>query len=138
VSRRLLPVALAALALCLAAASSSPAATTKAHGPFGGKTAQGFKIRTRIAGRSLYLVRVKVKLRCHDGGLLYDDLSDFEASALDASGNFSDVQFGLSDEVSWKGRLKKNRLQGTLRVTDKVEGGVKCDSGTVHFSAAGS
>jgi uncharacterized Zn finger protein len=34
------------------------------------KTARGFKIRARVAGNRLYLVRLKVKLRGHDDGLL--------------------------------------------------------------------
>lgn len=135
--RRPLLVALVAIALCLAT-SPSLAGAVSTSGPFGGKTAQGFKIRARVAGSHIYLVRVKVRLRCHDGGLLFDDLSDFEASPLEASGNFTDVQFGPSDEVRWTGRLKKDRVQGTLRVTDKVEAGVKCDSGSVHFSATSS
>jgi hypothetical protein len=136
VNRRcFLAVALAAIVLCLAA-SASLAATTN-NGAYGGKTAQGFRLRARVEGGRITLIRVKVKLRCHDGGLLYDDLSDFEPSPMRSDGSFTDVQFGPSDEVSWTGHVRKDRLKGSLRVTDKVEGGVKCDSGTVTFSAAG-
>jgi hypothetical protein len=134
-ARRLLTsVVLAVLVLCVAASPSLGAAA--ANGTYAGKTAQGFKLRARIAGKQIFLVRVKVKLRCHDGGLLYDDLSDFEATPLDSTGAFTDVQFGPSDEVKWKGQLKDNRVHGIVRVTDKVTGGVQCDSGSVGFTVS--
>jgi hypothetical protein len=130
--RHLLPVALLAFAILLAASSPLVAAAT--NGTYGGKTAQGFKITARVAGSRVYLIRVKVKLRCHDGGLLYDDLSDFEATPLSSSSTFTDAQFGPSDEVRWQGRLKAGKVRGSLRVNDKVSGGVRCDSGTVDFA----
>lgn len=103
---------------------------------YGGKTDQGMKLRARVEGRRLYLVRVKVRLRCRDGGLLYDDLSDFEATPVDRRRRFADVQFGPSDEVRWRGRLSGRTISGTLRVRDKVASGARCDSGAVGFSAS--
>jgi hypothetical protein len=130
--RLLLSAGLAVIALCLAASPSLGAAS--ANGTYAGKTAQGFKLQARVAGKQIFLVRVKVKLRCHDGGLLYDDLSDFEATPLASTGAFTDVQFGSSDEVKWKGQLKGDRVHGTVQVSDKVAGGVRCDSGAVGFT----
>jgi hypothetical protein len=125
---------LVAVAL-LAMRSMAPAAAT--GGSYRGKTAQGFRLRARLDSRrhQIFLVRVKVKLRCRDGGLLYDDLSNFEASSLEAGGRFADMQLGPTDEVQWNGRVSGGRLQGNLRVKDKVSGGVQCDSGTVRFGA---
>jgi hypothetical protein len=131
--RRLRVIALLVVAVLFLAAAVSPAAAT--GGAYRGKTAQGFHLRVRLDGRRdrIFLVRVKVKLRCRDGGLLYDDLSDFEASRLKADGRFADMQIGPSDEVRWWGRVHGNRVRGSLRVKDKVAGGVRCDSGTVRF-----
>lgn len=131
--RRRLPALLVALAILLMALASPAAAT---GGRYAGKTAQGLPIRVRVdgGGHRIFLVRVKVKLRCRDGGLLYDDLSDFEASSVRSGGRFADLQLGPSDEVRWKGKLKGDRVRGSLRVKDKVAGGVQCDSGTVRFT----
>ena len=118
------------LGLFLALPATAPAAGNR----FSGHTAQGFSLRARLAGKQIFLVRVKVKLRCRDGGLLYDDLSDFEASRLRRGGRFADVQFGPSDEVHWQGRVNGARLHGNLRVKDRLGNGVRCDSGTVRFT----
>jgi hypothetical protein len=130
--RRFSASVLAAVALCLVALPALGAAAT--NGTYAGKTGQGFNIHARVAGSHIYLIRVKARLRCHDGGLLYDDLSDFEATPLDRTGNFTDVQFGPSDEVQWRGHLKGSQIRGSVRVKDKVTGGIACDSGTVRFS----
>jgi hypothetical protein len=123
-----------ALVACLAVWAPGAAAAARG-GRYVGKTAQGYKLRARLggAGERLFLVRFKVKLRCRDGGLLFDDLSDFEATEVESGGRFADLQLGPSDEVSWRGRVKGKRISGSLRVKDKVAGGVQCDSGTVRF-----
>lgn len=126
----------ALVVLVIVSAVWTPPASA-AGGRYSGKTAQGFNIRARTTGAEnrIFLIRVKVKLRCHDGSLLYDDLSDFEASSVRPNGLFADVQFGPTDEVHWRGRIKSDRIRGSLRVKDKVAGGVQCDSGTVGFAA---
>jgi len=101
---------------------------------FKGKTAQNYNIRVTVIGKRVYLIRFKIRLRCLDGGILFDDLSDFEATRLRAKGRFADLQFGSTDEVRWRGRLRGRTVRGMLRVKDKVRGSVPCDSGQVGFA----
>lgn len=102
---------------------------------FRGRTKQDKRIQLAVSRSRITLVRVKVQLRCHDGGLLYDDLSDFEATELRRGSRFSDVQVGPSDEVHLQGRVRGRGVRGKLRVQDTLRGGIRCDSGFVPFSA---
>lgn len=123
---------IAGIALLVASATALARHRAVVH-RYDGKTEQGFRLRVSAKGQRIYLVRFKAKLRCHDGSLLYDDLSDFEATRLRRGGRFADLQFGPSDEVQWQGRLRGGRVRGSLRVRDKLKNGVSCDSGTVRF-----
>lgn len=119
--------------LALAPALSPPGADGRPHR---GKTAQKLNIAISLRGQhQLRLLRVKVRLRCRDGGLLYDDLSDFEPTRLRPGGRFADLQVGPTDRVSWRGRLRGGRIVGRIRVTDRLRNGVPCDSGAVSFTA---
>ena len=102
-----------------------------------GKTSQKQKIQLSSGPGQIIPIRFKVKLICRDGSLLHADLSDFQASPLERSGRFSDVQRGPTDAVSWRGRLRDHKVSGSMRVKDRLPSGVRCDSGRVRFSAGG-
>lgn len=132
-SGRLAAAAIAVLG-CGAVLVASAGAAGEA-GTYRGKTAQKMRIQASVAGQSVTLVRVKVRLRCLDGGVLYDDLSDFQPSPLRSRGRFSDVQYGPGDVVHWRGRVRSRSLRGKIRVRDRLDNGVTCDSGFVGFAA---
>jgi hypothetical protein len=131
-SRGAMRTALLALLAC-ALLAWAPAGAGAAV--FKGRTAQKFKISIAPAGRHrIKLLRFKIRLRCRDGSLLYDDLSDFEPARVRGDGRFGDFQKGPSDEVIFRGRVGKGKITGRLRVRDKLKNGVPCDSGTVGFA----
>jgi len=136
VSRRLGQrlIALLGVAVCVALLGAAvTSAASGGEGRFSGKTAQGYPLRLAADQHHAQLIRVKVKLRCRDGGLLYDDLSDFEAADL-RNGRFDDLQRGSGDEVHWRGSFNGDTARGSIRVKDKLKNGVRCDSGTVGFT----
>jgi hypothetical protein len=123
-------------ALLGAALFSLPGASARsARHVYRGKTSQKLAIQLSIAPAKIELIRFKATLLCRDGSLLHADLSDFEASPLKRGGRFSDTQSGPTDTVSWHGRMRAGKVTGSVRVTDRLEGGVRCDSGAVGFSA---
>lgn len=131
--RRAPRIALAALLLAaLLLVSQADAAH---HSVYRGKTSQKNKLQLSVSPGQITLIRFKARMLCRDGSLLHGDLSDFEATPLKRGGRFSDVQHGPTDTVSWQGRVKGATVSGTLRVTDRLQGGVGCDSGAVRFSA---
>ena len=130
-SRRLAAVAVAAL-ICVGPLAPDTGAV--GGQTFKGKTAQKFRIQLSVEPGSVTLVRVKVRLRCLDGGVLYDDLSDFQFSPLRSRGRFADLQYGTTDVVRWRGRVRKGSVRGKLRVRDRGESGATCDSGFVGFA----
>ena len=134
---RLLPNLLAAA--LLAAAIGAPAAdAAHRHGGravYRGKTSRGARIQASTAPGRITLIRFKVRMLCRDGSLLYGDASDFEATRLKRDGRFADTQYGKTDAVSWKGRVRGRKITGTLRVKDRLTNGVRCDSGPVRFAA---
>jgi hypothetical protein len=132
-SRRL-PSLLLACLLTSALLFSTQAIAQKSSA-YRGKTSQGKQIQIASSQSQIAPIRFKVKMLCRDGSLLFGDASDFEATVLSASGRFSDTQYGMTDTVAWSGRLKGRTISGTLRVKDRLQSGVRCDSGPVSFSA---
>lgn len=127
-------MALVALLACALLALAPGVASAAA---FKGRTAQKFKITIAPAGQNrIKLLRFKIRLRCRDGSQLYDDLSDFEPVVVRSDGRFGDFQVGPSDEVIWRGRVRGAKVTGRLRVRDKLDDGVPCDSGTVEFATS--
>lgn len=117
-------------------ANSRPGAVlSSASRAYRGSTAQKNTIRLSVTSKAVTLRRVTIRLRCLDGGVLYDDLEDFEPSPLRRRGRFSDVQFGAGDVVRWRGRVRRGSVRGKIRVKDRLESGVSCDSGFVGFAA---
>lgn len=114
-------------------------AATPAHAAgdrlYSGKTAQKFRVTIVRGEGSITLLRFKIRLRCRDGSVLFDDLSDFEPATLKPGGRFGDLQLGTTDEVVWRGRLAGATVSGSLRVRDRLKSGVPCDSGSVGFAA---
>jgi len=123
---------LAACALLAVVAISAAQAPT---GAYRGTTEQNRKVQLRVTAHTVTLIRLKIRLRCLDGSILYDDLSDFAPTRLQTRGRFADVQVGPTDEVLWRGRVRARSVRGKLRVKDKVAGNVSCDSGFVGFAA---
>ena len=135
--RRLVALFLAALLACASVAPISEAAHRHGsrHIAYRGKTAQGNRIQISVSPGRITLIRFKAKLLCRDGSYLFGDASDFEATRLKRGGRFSDVQYGKTDVVSWRGRVSSKKVTGTLRVKDKLASGVRCDSRPVRFAA---
>jgi hypothetical protein len=127
-------VLFATVLVCVALAGGT-AAASGARSRFVGKTAQGYPLHLLRDAHRVLLVRVKVKLRCRNGGLLYDDLSDFEPAGLRPNGHFDDIQLGPTDEVHWRGEVRGDELRATIRVKDSLRTGVSCDSGVVKVTA---
>lgn len=130
---RLSLIALVALLACASLASLSEAAHR--HSVYRGKTAQKYRVYAVSSPGRITLLRFKAKMLCRDGSYLFGVASDFEATPMNRGGRFTDTQYGKTDAVSWKGRLAKGRLTGTLRVKDRLRSGVRCDSGPVRFVA---
>lgn len=113
----------------------APGALGAKSSAYRGKTSQGKQIQIAASPSQIAPIRFKVKMLCRDGSLLFGDASDFESTPLSASGRFSDTQYGTTDTVSWSGKLKAQKISGTLRVKDRLQSGVRCDSGAVSFTA---
>lgn len=130
-AQRLMMVAICALssaALTLDAAAAKPAS-----GLLKGRTAQDRAIRLAARSGSVQLKRFTIELRCHPG-ILIDVESDFQPTPLTAGGHLRDHQSGTTDDVWLRGRLQGRRLDGMIRVRDRL-GKVRCDSGWVRFHA---
>lgn len=98
-----------------------------------GKTKQNRQIRLTASAKRMVLKSFAIELKCRDGSVLIDQESGFEPSAI-RGGKFSDTQYGSTDTVTYKGKVRGRTVTGTLKVRDKV-GKVKCVSPTVKFTA---
>lgn len=98
-----------------------------------GKTKQHRTIRLKANAKHVRMQSFAIELKCRDGSILVDQESGFEPSAL-KGGKFNDTQYGSTDTVTYKGKVKGKKITGTLKVRDKV-GKVKCSSPTVKFTA---
>lgn len=98
-----------------------------------GQTSQGHQIQLAARNRSVVIKHLTARLRCRGGAVLIDDESGFLPTPV-RHGRFSDKQFGSTDEVMIRGRLRGKRLDGKVRVRDRL-GRARCDSGWVRFAA---
>jgi methyl coenzyme M reductase gamma subunit len=121
-------------AVLLAAALTGTAGADRAR-LVSGHTAQGHPLELALEGDFVRLVRLRVDLDCRDGVLLTDDESGYLRTPLDVGRRFRDEQLGSSDVTYMVGRVTTAGVRGRVRVTDRVHGGVRCDSGWVRFSA---
>ena len=100
-----------------------------------GQTHQGMGIRLAVMDRAVKILRFKIDLRCRDGSTLQVDESGFLKTPLRSNGSFKDVQYGSTDTVYMRGRATGKTATGLLRVTDKLNSGVRCKSKWVKFNA---
>lgn len=139
--RRALISVLALLLVCALPVAGAPAA---GHHPqdgkvlYRGKTSQGRPIQISATPGRVTLVRFAVRALCRDGSVLYATVDGFEATAVGPGGRFTDVQYGSSDAVSWKGKVAPGQISGSLRVDARLRSGVSCDSRSVRFKLKGA
>jgi hypothetical protein len=99
---------------------------------FEGKTSQHRKLRVKVWGSRIKLVGFAIKLHCRGGYTLIDMESGFEPSVLHG-GKFNETQYGHTDTVKFRGRVKGRHLTGTVKVKDRL-GKYRCASPTVKFN----
>lgn len=101
-----------------------------------GKTKQGFAIKMAVKNRAVKVLRFKIDLKCRDGSVLQVTESGFQKTPVKKNGKFKDTQYGSTDTVFMRGKLRGNkRANGRIRVKDKLKSGVRCQSKWVKFSA---
>jgi hypothetical protein len=116
-------------------AVSAAFALAGSHGEtkYVGKTKQHRTIRLRANAKHVRMQGFAIQLHCRNGSVLIDQESGFEPSPL-RHGKFNDKQFGSTDTVIYKGRVRRGKITGTLKVRDRL-GKVRCSSPTVKFTA---
>jgi hypothetical protein len=126
-----------ALMVCaLVAAEATPFAGAAPKRVYKGKTKQKRGVRLTARGNTIKLRHFTARLNCRDGSVLVVQESGFQRTKLRHGGRFHDVQVGSTDEVLFKGRVKKKAVHGKIRVTDRLhKHGVKCRSKWIKFSA---
>jgi hypothetical protein len=98
---------------------------------FSGKTAQHRKLKLKVWGSRVKLLGFAIELHCGGGYTLVDMESGFEASVM-RHGKFAETQYGNTDTVKFRGRVKGGHAIGTVKVTDRL-GKFHCASPTVKF-----
>jgi hypothetical protein len=126
---------LGALLVCLLlAAEPAPADATQKR-VLSGRTAEGQRITLALSGGTLRVLRFRARLRCRNREILVVDESGFLPTHV-RGGRFSDVQFGSTDEVRFRGRMIGTSVRGRLHVKDQLpKRPVPCASGWIGFSA---
>ena len=101
-----------------------------------GKTGQNYRIVIKVDGRGLKIKRFNAKLRCRNGTLLILRESGFLRTPARRGGRFKDVQYGKTDTVRFRGRLRgRQSVRGQLRVSDKTKRGPRCTTPWIPFRA---
>ena len=131
-ARLLIAVALGFGLLTTSAAALADSASARL---FQGKTGQGYRIKLNVKEPRFKILRFEADLRCSDGTLLTLIESGFLWTRAGSKGSFRDAQFGKTDDVFFRGRVTEERVQGRVRLTDKLRGGVKCRSKWIRFNA---
>lgn len=117
----------AALAVDTGSAAPQP-------GPLKGRTGQGRAIHLQLKDDTVRIKTFTIEARCRDGSYLIIEEGGFLPTPLRKGGRIHDYQYGNTDKVWIRGRLRGRQLRGTIRVTDRW-GAVKCNSGWVRFHA---
>ena len=100
-----------------------------------GRTAQGYRIKLVMKGEEkLELLRFKADLSCRDGTILQLEESNFLPTSIH-NRKFHEVQYGSSDTVYIRGRVKGGSVRGQLRLTDRWGKGNPCKSRWIAFHA---
>ncbi len=126
---------IATCALGCAALAIDTASAEPQSGPMKGRTGQGRAIRLQLKQDSVRIKAFTIEARCRDGDYLIIEEGGFLPTKIGKGGRIHDYQYGKTDKVWIRGRLKGRRLRGTIRVTDRW-GKVKCNSGWVRFHAS--
>lgn len=108
-------------------------AASQSESKYVGKTKQHRTIRLKANAKHVRLQSFAIELHCRDGSVLVDQESGFEPTAL-KRGKFNDKQYGSTDTVIYKGKVRGRKITGTVKVRDRL-GKVKCSSPTVKFTA---
>ena len=119
--------------IAMAVPASFALAATGGGTKYVGKTKQHRKIRLTASATQVRMQSFAIELHCRDGSALVDQESGFEPSRL-RGGKFNDTQYGSTDTVTFKGKVRGSKITGTLKVKDRV-GKVRCTSPTVKFTA---
>lgn len=122
-----------ALLVCALLAANGVIAGAAPKRVFKGSTAQDRGIRVAVQKRSVQIKRFKIELGCRDGSRLILDESGFLRTPVRGNGSFRDVQYGRTDTVYIRGKMRGNSVRGRLRVKDKLRNGVRCHSRWVSF-----
>ncbi len=124
------------IALCGALLLDGAAAATQGgRTNLRGRTGQKRTIRLTKHGNRIQLKHFTARLRCRGGTVLIDTESGFQPTTTHG-GRFHDVQVGSTDEVLFKGRVRGHKVNGKIRVKDKL-GKKRCDSRWVKFAVHG-
>ena len=117
----------------MAVSAAFALAATGGQTKYVGKTKQHRKIHLAASSTHLRLQSFSIELHCRDGSVLVDQESGFEPTAI-RGGKFDDKQFGSTDTVVYKGKVRGAKVTGTVKVRDRL-GKVRCSSPTVKFTA---
>lgn len=101
-----------------------------------GRTAQGYRIKLAMrSGHSFKILHFKADLKCRDGSILQLDESGFQPTIVKRNGSFREVQYGSTDKVFIRGRVKGRKVTGKLRLTDRYGKRNPCKSRWIKFRA---
>jgi hypothetical protein len=101
-----------------------------------GRTAQGYRITLAMRGdRSFRILGFKADLECRDGTLLQLEEGGFLPTIVRPNGTFHEMQYGRTDRVYVRGRVRRGSVQGRLRLTDRYGKGNPCKSRWIKFHA---
>jgi len=129
-------IALSAVLACGAVAVGGVAADAAPKKTFKGKTAQKRPVKIAVRGRTIDVLHFKARLKCRNGDILILDEGGFLPTRVKGNGKFRDKQFGRTDTVLIRGRLRGRVVRGKLRVFDKIgRKGIKCKSHWIKFKA---
>lgn len=130
-----LRIALSAVLACGAVAVGGMAAEAAPKKTFKGKTAQKRPVKIALRGGKVDIIHFKARLKCRNGDILILDERGFLPTPVKGNGKFRDKQFGKTDTVLLRGRLRGRVVRGKLRVFDKLRGGLRCKSNWIKFKA---
>jgi hypothetical protein len=112
------------------------AADAASRGTAKGRTGQGYPIRIAMQGASSFrIIGFKADLICRDGTQLQLDEGGFLPTDVRPNGTFHEMQYGDTDRVYIRGRVKNGKVKGRVRLTDRWGKGNPCKSRWIRFHA---
>lgn len=111
-------------------------ADAASRGTAKGRTGQGYPIRIATQGvGSFRIIGFKADLVCRDGTQLQLDEGGFLPTDVHPNGTFHEMQYGDTDRVYIRGRMKGRKVTGRLRLTDRYGKRNPCKSRWIKFHA---